>query len=166
MARYCPHLGASVEKSGDFRPFGVRIGRERAQTRQGGKIYVIAKLKRGLLLISSAAILTGMAGAQTYDAYGQPQVASPPATTMRPRATLRVAPPARPLRHTRHRVVVVRKRPFSHSLAIVGGSALTGAGVGALIGGPPGAIAGALTGGVGGLIYDRKTHKKRIIVER
>ncbi|HWD00702.1 MAG TPA: hypothetical protein VG456_28290 [Candidatus Sulfopaludibacter sp.] len=58
----------------------------------------------------------------------------------------------------------MRRRPFSHSAAIVGGSALAGAGVGALAGGGKGAIAGGLIGGVGGLIYDRKTHKKRRVI--
>jgi hypothetical protein len=69
--------------------------------------------------------------------------------------------------HRTRRTVVVRRRPFSHSVAIVGGSALGGAGVGALVGGGPGAIVGGLTGGIGGLIYDRKTHKKKkVIVQR
>jgi hypothetical protein len=74
-----------------------------------------------------------------------------------------------PRRHRRYRrEVVVRRRPFSHSAAIVGGSALPGAGVGALAGGGKGAIVGGLIGGAGGLIYDRKTHKKRrvVVVER
>jgi hypothetical protein len=69
---------------------------------------------------------------------------------------------ARRRRHGRR--VVVRRRKFSHSVAIVGGSAAAGAGVGALAGGPHGAIAGALVGGGAGLIYDRKTHKKRAVV--
>ncbi len=79
-------------------------------------------------------------------------------------ASYRVAPAVH--RQTHRTTVVVRHRPFSHSVAIVGGSALAGAGVGALVGGPVGAIAGAMTGGMGGLIYDRKTHKKRIVVRR
>jgi hypothetical protein len=62
------------------------------------------------------------------------------------------------------RVVVVRRRPFGHSAAIVGGSALAGAGIGALAGGGKGAVVGGLVGGAGGLIYDRKTHKKRRVV--
>jgi hypothetical protein len=49
-------------------------------------------------------------------------------------------------------------RPFSHSAAIVGGSAAAGAGIGALAGGGRGAGIGALAGGAGGLIYDRLTH--------
>jgi hypothetical protein len=67
-------------------------------------------------------------------------------------------------RRRHRRRVVVRRRKFSHSVAIVGGSAAAGAGVGALAGGPHGAIAGALVGGGAGLIYDRKTHKKRVVV--
>jgi len=109
------------------------------------------------LLAAAMAIGSLTAQAQTYDAYGQVTV------TARPHAVYHVAV-ARRVRH--RRVVVVRRRPFSHSVAIVGGSALAGAGVGALAGGPPGAIVGALTGGIGGLIYDRKTAHRRIVVER
>jgi hypothetical protein len=70
-------------------------------------------------------------------------------------------------RYRRHRrVVVVRKRKFSHSAAIVGGSAAGGAAIGALAGGGKGAAIGALVGGGAGLVYDRKTHKKRVVVER
>ena len=60
---------------------------------------------------------------------------------------------------SRHRTVV-RRRPFSHSVAIVGGSAAGGAAIGALAGGGKGAAVGALAGGAGGLVYDRLTHKK------
>jgi outer membrane lipoprotein SlyB len=62
------------------------------------------------------------------------------------------------------RRVIVRRRPFSHSAAIVGGSALGGAAIGGLAGGGKGALIGGLIGGTGGLIYDRKTHKKRYVV--
>jgi hypothetical protein len=55
-------------------------------------------------------------------------------------------------RRVRHR------RPFSHSAAIVAGSAGAGAAIGALAGGGRGAGIGALAGGAGGLIYDRLTH--------
>src|SRR5947207_144436 len=57
------------------------------------------------------------------------------------------------------RRVVVRRRPFGHSAAIVGGSAAGGAAIGALAGGGKGALIGGLVGGTGGLIYDRATHK-------
>jgi len=67
-------------------------------------------------------------------------------------------------RHHRRRVVVVRRRKFSHSAAIVGGSAAAGAGIGALAGGGKGAIIGGLAGGGAGLLYDRKTAKKKRVV--
>ena len=60
--------------------------------------------------------------------------------------------------------VIVKRRPFKHSAAIVGGSAAGGAAIGALAGGGKGAAIGALAGGAGGLVYDRATHKKRIVV--
>jgi hypothetical protein len=66
----------------------------------------------------------------------------------------------------RRRYVVVRRRPFSHSAAIVGGSAGAGALIGALAGGGKGAAIGALAGGGGGLVYDRLTHKKTLVVEK
>jgi hypothetical protein len=66
----------------------------------------------------------------------------------------------------RRRYVVVRKRPFSHSAAIVGGGAAGGALIGALAGGGKGAAIGALAGGGGGLLYDRLTHKKTLVVEK
>jgi hypothetical protein len=70
--------------------------------------------------------------------------------------------------HTRRgrRRVIVRRRPFSHSAAIVAGSAAGGALIGGLAGGGKGAGIGALVGGGGGLVYDRLTHKKRVVVRR
>jgi hypothetical protein len=62
--------------------------------------------------------------------------------------------------------VVTRDRSFGHSAAIVGGSAGVGAAIGALAGGGKGAGIGALAGGGGGLIYDRLTHKRRVVEER
>jgi hypothetical protein len=59
--------------------------------------------------------------------------------------------------------VVTRERSFGHSAAIVGGSAGVGAGIGALAGGGKGAGIGALAGGAGGFIYDRLTHRKRVV---
>jgi hypothetical protein len=61
--------------------------------------------------------------------------------------------------------VVTRERSFGHSAAIVGGSAGVGAAIGALAGGGKGAGIGALAGGGGGFIYDRLTHRKRVVVE-
>ncbi len=64
----------------------------------------------------------------------------------------------------RHRArVYYKKRPFKHSAAIVGGSAAGGALIGALAGGGKGAAIGALAGGGGGLVYDRLTHKKKVV---
>ena len=54
----------------------------------------------------------------------------------------------------------VKTRSKAKSAAIIGGSAAGGAAIGALAGGGKGAAIGALVGGGGGLIYDRKTHKK------
>ena len=59
-----------------------------------------------------------------------------------------------------------KTRSKKKSAAIIGGSAAAGAAVGALAGGGKGAAIGAIAGGVGGLIYDRKTAKKREPVER
>jgi hypothetical protein len=83
------------------------------------------------------------------------------------------SPAERQTRYVRHyywrhgrRVVVVEKRPFSHSVAIVGGSAAGGAAIGALAGGGEGAAIGALAGGAGGFVYDRLTHKKKVVAEK
>jgi len=58
----------------------------------------------------------------------------------------------------------VSRRKFSHSAAILGGSAARGAAIGALAGGGKGAAIGALAGVGAGYHYDRKTHKKRAVV--
>jgi uncharacterized protein YcfJ len=72
--------------------------------------------------------------------------------------------------HRRHyrrsRHVVVRRRSRRKSAMIVGGSALGGAGIGALVGGGKGAAIGAVAGGAGGYIYDRKTRKKKYVARR
>ena len=64
-------------------------------------------------------------------------------------------------RERRTRSRRTRDRPFSHSAAIVGGSAGAGAVIGALAGGGKGAGIGALAGGGAGLVYDRLTHKRK-----
>lgn len=60
--------------------------------------------------------------------------------------------------------VVEKRRPKSHSAAIVAGSAGAGAAIGALAGGGKGAAIGAIAGGAGGLVYDRATAKKKVVV--
>ena len=54
----------------------------------------------------------------------------------------------------------VHERSKKHSAMIIGGSALGGAGIGALVGGGKGALIGGLVGGAAGTVYDRKTHKR------
>jgi len=68
-------------------------------------------------------------------------------------------------RTTTHRVQrrVVYRRTKKKSLAIVAGSAATGASIGGLAGGGIGAGIGAIVGGASGFIYDRTTHKKVVI---
>ena len=53
------------------------------------------------------------------------------------------------------------KRSVGESVAIVGGSAAAGAGIGALAGGGKGAALGAAIGGTAGFIYDQQTRTKR-----
>lgn len=150
-------------------------GTRRAEPRAEADVAMNCNLKR--CWISGGAVLMAIAGGLTLNPAAAAETQSfetTPAVYVRNTKTSGVATTARvqtvayvrPRRRHR-RVVVVRRRPFSHSAAIVGGSALAGAGVGALAGGPHGAIVGGLVGGAGGLIYDRKTHKKkRVIVRR
>jgi uncharacterized protein YcfJ len=76
----------------------------------------------------------------------------------------RAVAPKNARRSRRH--VVVKKRPLKRSVAIVGGSAAGGALIGGLASGGKGAGIGALAGGAGGLVYDRLTHKKKVVVRR
>src|SRR5216110_201158 len=69
------------------------------------------------------------------------------------------------VRH-RHHAYYVKHRSKKKQAAIIGGSAAGGAAIGALAGGGKGAAIGALAGGAGGLVYDRATHKKRVVVRR
>ncbi|HEV7500459.1 MAG TPA: hypothetical protein VGQ33_10675, partial [Vicinamibacteria bacterium] len=54
----------------------------------------------------------------------------------------------------------IHRRSKKHSAEIIGGSALGGAGIGALVGGKSGALIGGLVGGAAGTVYDRSTHKR------
>ncbi len=62
-------------------------------------------------------------------------------------------------RTTRSRYYV-HERSKKHTVEIIGGSALGGAGIGALVGGKKGALIGGLVGGAAGTVYERKTHKR------
>jgi hypothetical protein len=81
-----------------------------------------------------------------------PVVATPVATRVvtRDRVVYRTARPR----------YYVHRRSKKHSIEIIGGSTLGGAGIGALVGGKKGALIGGLVGGAAGTVYDRKTHKK------
>jgi len=97
--------------------------------------------------------------AQQYQQYPQqPYVDAPPPYDAR-------RPSADRAYYERRPRVVTRERSFGHSAAIVGGSAGAGAAIGAIAGGGKGAGIGALAGGGAGFIYDRLTHKKRVVVE-
>jgi len=63
-------------------------------------------------------------------------------------------------RRRRRRRVVVRSK--KKSALIIGGSAGTGAAIGALAGGGKGAAIGGIAGGAAGVIYDQNTRKKKV----
>ena len=54
----------------------------------------------------------------------------------------------------------VHTRSKRRSAGIIGGSALGGAGIGALVDGRKGALIGGVVGGAGGTVYDRKTRRR------
>ena len=93
----------------------------------------------------------------------QPMPAAPAAVenpTPTPERVVQSQPPTTP--RTR---VVTQTRSGKKSALIIGGSAAGGAAAGALIGGKKGAVIGGLIGGAGGTVYDRKTRKKKVVVE-
>ena len=106
---------------------------------------------------------TGPATTQALDATTAPAlggaatpVAAAPAgerIVYRDRVVSRTRPAAR-ARYSVH------ERSKKHSVMIIGGSTVGGAGIGALVGGKKGALIGGLVGGAAGTVYDRTTHKK------
>jgi hypothetical protein len=93
------------------------------------------------------------------DQYGSPiGTAAPP--DLRAAANSQGRPSAMPRSPYRATARVRNKRPLSHSVAIVGGSAGAGAAIGTLAGGRRGAGIGAISGGAAGLVYDRLTHDR------
>ena len=102
-----------------------------------------------------------------YDANGKPIAAVAPAPMRelgagpamqtvadRPMRLRSAAPVYRSTRTVR------QTRSTGKSVAIVAGSAGTGAAIGALAGGGKGAAIGALSGGAAGFVYDRMTRNK------
>jgi uncharacterized protein YcfJ len=91
---------------------------------------------------------------QAFAGSGASAVAVPVAAApVRERVVYRTRTVARPRYY-------VHTRSKKHSAEIIGGSAIGGAGIGALVGGKKGALIGGLVGGAAGTVYDRKTHKK------
>jgi uncharacterized protein YcfJ len=119
---------------------------------------------------ASIAPATAVPGSYLDPVAAAPVAAVPPAQAFAGSAAGPVAVPvaAAPVRErvvTRSRAAArprtyVHKRSKKHSAEIIGGSAIGGAGIGALVGGKKGALIGGLVGGAAGTVYDRKTHKK------
>jgi hypothetical protein len=105
-----------------------------------------------------------------YDANGKPIAAVAPAPPVRDLAsetelqTIAHRPlsvrSASPAYRTTARRTTRQTRSTGKSVAIVAGSAGTGAAIGALAGGGKGAAIGAISGGAAGFVYDRLTRDK------
>lgn len=111
------------------------------------------------VVAAPAVTVPGYTGA-LYDAQGKVVGVStlPEArpSAFAPRAAAPVAPvaQAQPVRRAKP------PRSTLKSVAIVGGTAGTGAAIGALAGGGKGAAIGAISGGAGGFVYDRLTRNR------
>jgi hypothetical protein len=138
-----------------------------------------------LVLAGLGAVAYHSSTARAYQAASVAPATAVPGTYLDPVAAAPAVPPAQafaaptagavpvaaPVRERvvyRDRVVTrtarpryyVHERSKKHSAMIIGGSAVGGAGIGALVGGKKGALIGGLVGGAGGTVYDRTTHKK------
>src|SRR5258708_23448204 len=92
--------------------------------------------------------------AQAFAGSGASAVAVPVAAApVRERVVYRTRTVARPRYY-------VHTRSKKHSAEIIGGSAIGGAGIGALVGGKKGALIGARVGGAAGTVYDPKPHQQ------
>jgi hypothetical protein len=125
----------------------------------GGVSYLKDRPKAPAAEIVPLAEVPGYVG-PIYDAegrlvgYAQP-AAQPAPVAAASRPTTSAAAPAAAAPAPRQ-----RGRSTAKSVAIVGGSAGTGAAIGALAGGGKGAAIGAISGGAAGLVYDRHTANK------
>ena len=133
-------------------------------------------ISRNVAIGAGVLALAGLSAVAHYSSTtraAQPAAVAPatpvPGSYLDPVAPAPVAVAAAPVRERvvyRTRTVAARpstyvhKRSKKHSAEIIGGSAVGGAGIGALVGGKKGALIGGLVGGAAGTVYDRKTHKK------